>query len=134
MISATDLRLTFGKGTPLENPALRGMSLTVNQGEFVTVIGSNGAGKTALAQLLTDQLRPQKGQIVRHESLNDMRHIVHLSFELQRQLMEHDKRFDDSEVRKDAFDVGTTVKHAILKKQTETERFMPLARQCGIRR
>ncbi|HAC28881.1 MAG TPA: ABC transporter ATP-binding protein, partial [Marinobacter hydrocarbonoclasticus] len=33
MISATDLRLTFGKGTPLENPALRGMSLTVNQGE-----------------------------------------------------------------------------------------------------
>ena len=37
MISATDLRLTFGRGTPLENPALRGMSLTVNQGEFVTV-------------------------------------------------------------------------------------------------
>ena len=37
MITATDLRLTFGEGTPLENPALRGMSLTVNQGEFVAV-------------------------------------------------------------------------------------------------
>ncbi len=57
MISATDLRLTFGKGTPLENPALRGMSLTVNQGEFVTVIGSNGAGKSTFLNALARAAR-----------------------------------------------------------------------------
>ncbi|HRL03016.1 MAG TPA: ATP-binding cassette domain-containing protein, partial [Vitreoscilla sp.] len=46
MMQAQDLRLTFNPGTPIENPALRGMSLNINEGEFVTVIGSNGAGKS----------------------------------------------------------------------------------------
>ena len=60
MISATDLRLTFGKGTPLENPALRGMSLTVNQGEFVTVIGSNGAGPSSSASGFLEQAQARR--------------------------------------------------------------------------
>jgi putative ABC transport system ATP-binding protein len=64
MISATDLRLTFGKGTPLENPALRGMSLTVNQGEFVTVIGSNGAGKSTFLNALSGEVMVDSGQII----------------------------------------------------------------------
>lgn len=64
MISATDLRLTFGKGTPLENPALRGMSLTVNQGEFVTVIGSNGAGKSTFLNALSGEVLVDSGDIV----------------------------------------------------------------------
>ena len=64
MISATDLRLTFGKGTPLENPALRGMSLTVNQGEFVTVIGSNGAGKSTFLNALAGEVMVDSGQII----------------------------------------------------------------------
>ncbi|WP_372963987.1 ABC transporter ATP-binding protein [Marinobacter sp.] len=64
MISATDLRLTFGKGTPLENPALRGMSLTVNQGEFVTVIGSNGAGKSTFLNALSGEVMVDSGKIV----------------------------------------------------------------------
>jgi len=64
MISATDLRLTFGKGTPLENPALRGMSLTVNQGEFVTVIGSNGAGKSTFLNALAGEVLVDSGTIV----------------------------------------------------------------------
>ncbi len=64
MISATDLRLTFGKGTPLENPALRGKSLTVNQGEFVTVIGSNGAGKSTFLNALAGEVLVDSGQII----------------------------------------------------------------------
>ncbi|WP_148863023.1 ABC transporter ATP-binding protein [Marinobacter fonticola] len=63
MISATDLKLTFGKGTPLENPALRGLSLTVNQGEFVTVIGSNGAGKSTLLNALSGEVIVDSGRI-----------------------------------------------------------------------
>jgi len=64
MISATDLKLTFGKGTPLENPALQGMSLTVNQGEFVTVIGSNGAGKSTFLNALAGEVLVDSGKIV----------------------------------------------------------------------
>lgn len=64
MISASNLKLTFGKGTPLENPAMRGMSLTVNQGEFVTVIGSNGAGKSTLLNALAGEVMVDSGRII----------------------------------------------------------------------
>lgn len=63
MISARDLKLTFGRGTPLENPALRGMSLTVNPGEFVTVIGSNGAGKSTFLNALAGEVQVDSGRI-----------------------------------------------------------------------
>lgn len=64
MITASNLRLTFGQGTPLENPALRDMSLTVNQGEFVTVIGSNGAGKSTFLNALAGEVLVDSGNIV----------------------------------------------------------------------
>lgn len=63
MISADNLKLTFGQGTPLENPALRGMSLTVHQGEFVTVIGSNGAGKSTFLNALAGEVLVDSGRI-----------------------------------------------------------------------
>ena len=64
MITAKNLKLTFGQGTPLENPALRDMSLTVHQGEFVTVIGSNGAGKSTFLNALAGEVLVDSGSIV----------------------------------------------------------------------
>ena len=46
MLSAKDLKITFNAGTPIETRALRGLSLDIPEGQFVTVIGSNGAGKS----------------------------------------------------------------------------------------
>ena len=46
MLSAQHLEITFNPGTPIETRALRGMSLDIPAGQFVTVIGSNGAGKS----------------------------------------------------------------------------------------
>jgi len=43
--------------------ALRGISLTVEQGEIVTLIGSNGAGKTTTLRSISGTLRPRKGTV-----------------------------------------------------------------------
>lgn len=44
--------------------AVDGATLTVNKGEVVAVIGPNGAGKTTLFNLITGQLKPEKGQVI----------------------------------------------------------------------
>lgn len=44
--------------------ALSGANLTVPDGSIVAVIGPNGAGKTTLFNLITGQLKPDRGQIV----------------------------------------------------------------------
>jgi branched-chain amino acid transport system ATP-binding protein len=44
--------------------ALKGISLTVGQGELVAVIGSNGAGKTTMMKTISGLLRPTSGQVV----------------------------------------------------------------------
>ncbi|MCC6742781.1 MAG: ABC transporter ATP-binding protein [Acidobacteria bacterium] len=44
--------------------ALRGVSLTVNQGEVVTLIGANGAGKSTTLRAVTGLLTPRKGRVL----------------------------------------------------------------------
>jgi branched-chain amino acid transport system ATP-binding protein len=43
--------------------ALKGVSLSLNQGETVSIIGPNGAGKTTLFQIVAGALKPDQGQI-----------------------------------------------------------------------
>ncbi|MGA7732550.1 MAG: ABC transporter ATP-binding protein [Chloroflexia bacterium] len=43
--------------------ALKGVSLTVDQGEIVTLIGSNGAGKTTTLRTISGIVRPRRGQV-----------------------------------------------------------------------
>lgn len=47
--------------------ALKGISLTVNEGEIVTLIGANGAGKSTTLRTISGQARPRQGTIL----LND---------------------------------------------------------------
>jgi len=44
--------------------ALKGISLTVNQGEIVTLIGSNGAGKTTTLNTISGLLSPRVGEVI----------------------------------------------------------------------
>ncbi len=48
MLDVQNAYKTFNPGTVNEKAALRGVSLTLNDGDFVTVIGGNGAGKSTL--------------------------------------------------------------------------------------
>ena len=63
MIKVENLGVTFNKGTVLENRALHGVNLSIAAGEFVTVIGSNGAGKSTFLNLLAGEFIPGTGRI-----------------------------------------------------------------------
>jgi putative ABC transport system ATP-binding protein len=62
-IVADNLRKTYRVGK-IEVPALRGVSFTVNQGEFVTIVGPSGSGKSTLFYLLGGLTRADGGRIV----------------------------------------------------------------------
>ncbi len=49
--------------------ALRGVSLTVREGQIVTVLGANGAGKTTLMKTISGVMDPEKGQVF-HNGVN----------------------------------------------------------------
>jgi putative ABC transport system ATP-binding protein len=63
MIAVENLGIVFNKGTALENRALHDINLSIAQGEFVTVIGSNGAGKSTFLNLLAGEFAPSTGRI-----------------------------------------------------------------------
>lgn len=44
--------------------ALKGVSLTVNDGEIVTLIGSNGAGKSTSLRTISGMIHPKKGKVI----------------------------------------------------------------------
>ncbi len=67
MLSAQDLHITFNPGTPIETQALRGMSLEIPTGQFVTIIGSNGAGKSTFLNAISGELPVDSGRIVIHD-------------------------------------------------------------------
>ena len=53
----------FFKYEGAEEEAVRGVSLSVNRGEFLAVLGRNGSGKSTLAKLLNALIVPDKGKI-----------------------------------------------------------------------
>ncbi|MDR1805826.1 MAG: energy-coupling factor transporter ATPase [Clostridium sp.] len=74
-----------GKQLP---PAVDGVSLCVEEGEFLAVLGANGCGKSTLAKLMNGILLPQSGQVLAagfstadDDALNDVRRNVGLVFQ-----------------------------------------------------
>ena len=64
MLEVKCISKTFNAGTVNEKQALKGLSLTLNDGDFVTVIGGNGAGKSTLLNAITGTWKVDEGQIV----------------------------------------------------------------------
>lgn len=63
ILTLENISITFNPGTPDENPALKNINLSVNKGDFITVIGSNGAGKSTLYNIISGNLQPTTGSI-----------------------------------------------------------------------
>ena len=63
MLKITDLQKTFNPGTVNAKTALNGFNLTLEDGDFVTVIGGNGAGKSTMLNAIAGVWRPDYGTI-----------------------------------------------------------------------
>ncbi|MCL2049345.1 MAG: ABC transporter ATP-binding protein [Defluviitaleaceae bacterium] len=63
MLKVEDVHITFEAGTPIEKHALQGVSLSLEQGDYVTIIGGNGAGKSTFLNTTAGTLFPTMGKI-----------------------------------------------------------------------
>ena len=63
MLEISNLSRTFFPGTVNERKALRDINLSLGSGEFVTVIGSNGAGKSTVLNMVAGKLFPDTGSV-----------------------------------------------------------------------
>ena len=64
ILTITNLNKTFYPNTLNEKKALKNLNLTLNSGDFVTIIGSNGAGKSTLFNAICGNFYPDNGRII----------------------------------------------------------------------
>ncbi|WP_025728853.1 ABC transporter ATP-binding protein [Atopobacter phocae] len=64
ILSLTNIQKTFGAGTINENHVLKGLSIDIRRGDFITVIGGNGAGKSTLMNMIAGTLFPDAGELL----------------------------------------------------------------------
>ena len=64
LLKIEDIHKTFEAGTVNENHVLKGLDLTVEGGDFISVIGGNGAGKSTLMNILAGGLQVDQGDIL----------------------------------------------------------------------
>jgi putative ABC transport system ATP-binding protein len=66
MIQMQDIKKKYQTGPGAEVHALRGISLTIEQGEFVAIVGPSGCGKSTLMNILGTLDRPDSGRYLLH--------------------------------------------------------------------
>ena len=64
MLELRHITKVFNRGTVDEKVALNDLSLTLNDGDFVTVIGGNGAGKSTMQNAICGTWQPDEGQVI----------------------------------------------------------------------
>ena len=62
MLDLRDIHKSFFIGTPNEFEVLHGINLSVNQGEFVSIVGQSGSGKSTLMNIIGALDRPTLGE------------------------------------------------------------------------
>lgn len=77
MLTITNVRKTFNKGTINEKKALNGINLHLDPGDFVTIIGGNGAGKSTMLNMIAGVYPIDSGKIVIDKNINISREPEH---------------------------------------------------------
>lgn len=89
MITIKDLNYIYNPGTPFEKKALDSINLSINQGDFIGLIGHTGSGKSTLVQHLNGLMKPTSGTIIvdgtditkKEANLREVRQKVGLVFQ-----------------------------------------------------
>ena len=68
MLELSNISLTFNEATADEKVVLEDINLNLKKGDFVTVVGSNGAGKSTVMNVISGSLFPDVG----HVSINEI--------------------------------------------------------------
>ena len=64
ILALDNVTYTYGAHSPFEKHAIRGVSLHIEEGELVGIIGHTGSGKSTLVQHLNGLLRPNGGRVL----------------------------------------------------------------------
>ena len=64
MLEVKNIRKIYNPGTVQEKCLFDDFSLSIPDGPFVSVVGSNGSGKTSLLNLICGSIQPDGGQIL----------------------------------------------------------------------
>ena len=64
VLETQNLSFVYSPGTPFEKTAMADVSLSVEEGDFVGVIGHTGSGKSTLVQHLNGLLKPTSGKVL----------------------------------------------------------------------
>lgn len=98
-----NVQFTYMQGTPISQKALEDVSLSIDQGEFLGIIGPTGSGKSTLIQHLNGLLLPSSGKVLadgeditrRHFNLRALRQKVGLLFQFAEQQLFEETVFAD---------------------------------------
>ena len=63
LVKGIELRKTYNIGEGIQVNALRGLNITVNEGEFISIMGPSGSGKSTLLNLIGGLDTPTKGDL-----------------------------------------------------------------------
>ena len=64
IIETKNLTYIYGIGTPFQKTAVNDVSIKIEEGEFLGIIGHTGSGKSTLIQMLNGLIRPTSGQVL----------------------------------------------------------------------
>jgi putative tryptophan/tyrosine transport system ATP-binding protein len=74
LLQLNQIYKVFNEGSLDEKVALDHLSLSLDEGDFVTVIGSNGAGKSTLLNVIAGRIVPDEGNVlIKDKSMTDVR-------------------------------------------------------------
>ncbi len=64
MLKLEDVSYVYQKGSPFEKEALKNVNITIEDGEFIGLIGHTGSGKSTLIRLFNGLLKPTSGRVL----------------------------------------------------------------------